>query len=122
MERDIDFRPTIGVMLACLAVAESASVYAVLAMVGAAGGHGASPMNMPAVLAVLVSALVVSRVLLYVSMPDWTALLVHTGVGLLVIWVVVATQAGASGVEFGLGRMGIFVEPTRGRQRGSERS
>ena len=99
------------VVLACLAVAESASVYAVLAMVGAAGGHGASPMNMPAVLAVLVSALVVSRVLLYVSMPDWTALLVHTGVGLLVIWVVVATQAGASGVEFGWVGWGFSSSP-----------
>ena len=99
------------VVLACLAVAESASVYAVLAMVGAAGGHGASPMNMPAVLAVLVSALVVSRVLLYVSMPDWTALLVHTGFGLLVIWVVVATQAGASGVEFGWVGWGFSSSP-----------
>ena len=99
------------IVLACLAVAESASVYAVLALVGAAGGHGASPMNMPAILAVLVTAIVVSRLLLYIAMPDWTALLIHTGIGLFVIWVVVATQAGAGGVDFGWVGWGLSSSP-----------
>ncbi len=99
------------IVLACLAVAESAYVYAVLALVGAAGGHGTSPMNMPAILAVLVSALVVSRLLLYVAMPDWTALLIHTGIGLFVIWIVVATQAGAAGVDLGWIGWGFSSSP-----------
>ncbi len=99
------------IVLACLAIAESASVYAVLALVGAAGGHGASPMNMPAILALLVSALVVSRLLLFIAMPDWTALLIHTGIGLFIIWVVVATQAGAAGPDFGWIGWGFSSSP-----------
>ena len=99
------------IVLGCLAVAESASVYAVLALMGAAGGHGASPMNMPAILAVLVSAIVVSRLMLYIAMPDWTALVFHTGIGLFIIWVVVATQAGVSGVDLGWVGWGFSSSP-----------
>ena len=99
------------IVLACLAITESASVYAVLALVGAAGGNGASPMNMPAILAVLVSALVVSRLMLYISMSDLTALLIHTGIGLFVIWIVVGTQASASGIDLGWVGWGFASSP-----------
>ena len=99
------------IVLACLAITESASVYAVLALLGAAAGYGASPMNLPAILAILVMALVVSRMLLYIAMPDWTALAIHTGIGVLVIWAVVATQASESGVAFGWVGWGFSSSP-----------
>ena len=102
------------VVLACFAIAESAWIYAALALLGLGTSHGGSPMSMPAVLAVLASAVVISRALLYIAIPDWVALSVQTLIGLLVIWLTVATQVSDGGVEFGWIGRGILSREIEG--------
>ena len=79
-------------VLAAIAVVESAWLFAVFGVIGIfAVGYG-SPLSWFAVLAVLGSSLVISRMLQLIMMPARVGFGLHFGLGLLVIYLTLASQ------------------------------
>ena len=110
-------------VLAATVVAESAWLYATLGVVGVIlaapegalpGGPaqgGGSPMVWPAILAVLSSSLLVSRMLQSVVMPLWVGYAVQSGLGAVVIWLTVGSQVLGAGEGLDLAWIGRLTSP-----------
>lgn len=109
------------IVLAALVVAESAWVYALLAIIGIGLGGGGSPLGWLAVLSVLAVSATVARMLQTVALPDAVRYATQMALGALVIYLAVASHVAGGQPFLDLGWIGnLFAESQDGRyiQRG----
>ena len=98
-------------LIAAIVLTESAWLYAAFGVMGVAFGQGKSPLGWLAVLAIMISSALTTRVLRLIIMPTITAYAFQMAIGVMVLFLTMGTQFTSSGLD--LGWIGIAISDPR---------